>query len=196
MALLKSIPGFEGTTILAGGGVYLRHPTMADFETWADLRERSRAFLTPWEPVWPKDDLTRSAFRRRLRRYERDLKDDLAYPFFVFDGATDQLVGGLTLSGVRRGVTQSCSVGYWVAEPFKRRGYTRSALRTVIPYVFNELLLHRLEAACLPHNTASRALLTQLGFNEEGYAKEYLKINGTWQDHVLYALLEQEAAHI
>ncbi len=196
MALLKSIPGFEGTTIIGGDGVYLRHPSMTDYETWAELRELSRDFLTPWEPTWPKDDLTRSAFRRRLRRYERDLKEDLAYPFFVFEAGHDQLVGGLTLSGVRRGVTQSCSVGYWIAEPFKRRGHTRAALRAVVPYVFGDLLLHRLEAACLPHNTASRALLTQLGFVEEGYAREFLKINGTWQDHVLYALLENDTASV
>ena len=65
-----------------------------------------------------------------------------------------------------------------------------AAVRTLIPYVFNTLDLHRLEAVCLPNNEASKQLLKGVGFVEEGYARRYLKINGTWRDHLLFAIVK------
>lgn len=190
MALLRSIGKPEGEPLVEGPGVYLRYPTMSDYEEWAELREQSRHFLTPWEPTWPLDDLTRSGFRRRLRRYAKEIREDSAYPFFVFRGLDDGLVGGCTLSNVRRGVTQSCSLGYWIGENFKRQGLMTEAVRALILHVFYDLRLHRLEAACLPGNEASKHLLRNLGFIEEGYARNFLRINGTWQDHLLFAIVK------
>jgi ribosomal-protein-alanine N-acetyltransferase len=170
----------------------LRAPVMGDYAQWAQLRSTSRTFLEPWEPTWPRDDLTRSAFRQRVRRYNRDMRDDYAYAFFTFDHATADLVGGLTLSNVRRGVAQTASVGYWTGMPFSRRGYMTEALTAAVSFAFDSLRLHRIEAACLPDNEASRRLLLRTGFSEEGYARQYLKINGRWQDHLLFALLDTD----
>lgn len=178
--------------LLQGKFVYLRPPDFADWEAWVALRAESRTFLTPWEPLWPADDLTRQAFRRRIRRYQRDMRDDIAYPFFIFRKSDRSLVGGITISNVRRGVTQACSVGYWTGEAHTRHGYMRDALRTVVIHGFKQLGFHRIEAACLPHNQASQALLKQTGFTEEGYARKYLRINGSWQDHVLFGLVETD----
>jgi ribosomal-protein-alanine N-acetyltransferase len=190
MALLRTITSPEADPMIEGDGVYLRHPAVAHYEEWSELREGSRAFLTPWEPTWPSDDLTRTAFRRRARRYAKDIKEDQAYPFFVFQNIDNRMVGGCTLSNVRRGVTQSCSLGYWIGQPHKRKGLMTAAVRTLIPYVFNTLDLHRLEAVCLPNNEASKQLLKGVGFVEEGYARRYLKINGTWRDHLLFAIVK------
>ena len=165
---------------------------MKDFAAWASLRAESRSFLTPWEPTWPSDDLTRTAFRRRLRRYAKDVREDVAYPFFIFRSADGRLVGSIILSQVRRGVTQAGTVGYWIGEPFARRGYMTAAVAGVIDFAFGELGLHRLEAACLPGNGPSQTLLRRLGFQEEGRARSYLKINGRWEDHVLFALIESD----
>src|SRR5918911_3520314 len=104
MAFLRSVGGFDVSLALAGEGVRLRTPQMSDYAEWAELREQSRAFLTPWEPIWPKDDLTRAAFRRRLRRYAQDQRTDQSYAFFVFRSIDQVLVGGVTLANVRRGV--------------------------------------------------------------------------------------------
>lgn len=180
---------------VAGEGVELRPPQMRDFEAWAALRERSRAFLAPWEPSWPRDDLTRAAFRARLRRYARDVRADAGYPFLLFThdahhGGT--LVGGLTIGQVRRGVAQTAALGYWMGEPFAGRGLMTAAVRALAPFVFGALRLRRLEAACLPHNTASIRLLERVGFQREGYARQYLCIAGEWRDHVLYALLADD----
>jgi ribosomal-protein-alanine N-acetyltransferase len=172
---------------IAGAGVALRVPQSSDHAEWAALREASRSFLTPWEPIWPDDDLTRGAFRRRLKRYADDQRNDLAYAFLIFRSDDNALVGGLTLANIRRGVAQAGSIGYWVGAPFARKGYMTAAVRALIPFCLQTLRLHRLEAACIPANTASISLLEKTGFTREGYARSYLCINGAWQDHLLYA---------
>jgi len=194
MAFFRTVSFSEPLPIVEGDGVYLRAPQMSDYSEWTTLREASRAFLTPWEPTWPSDDLGRSAFRRRLRRYAEDQRADTSYAFFLFRKADDALVGGLTLANIRRGVAQAGSLGYWIGEPFARRGLMTGALQGLVPFAFGSLRLHRLEAACIPSNAASIRLLEKMGFVREGYAREYLCINGLWQDHLLFARLNGDRA--
>ncbi len=189
MALFRTVGLPEAAASIEGRLVNLRTPMPADYAEWTTLRDQSRDFLTPWEPIWPADDLTRSAYRRRLRRYAEDIRADLAYAFFVFRAEDNALVGGLTLANIRRGVAQAGSIGYWMGAPFAGRGYMSDAVRALIPFAFGALRLHRLEAACIPTNAASVRLLERLGFRREGLARQYLCINGVWEDHLLYALL-------
>ena len=193
MALLRAASPSDLGPVIESEEVTLRTPQMSDYPAWADLRAGSREFLTPWEPIWAPDELSRASFRRRIRHYLRDLREDVGYALFIFSNATDELVGGLTLCNVRRGVTQSCTLGYWVGADFANQGYMTEAVRAVIPFVFDSLELHRLEAACLPTNMASMRLLEKTGFKQEGLARRYLRINGVWQDHLLYALLDSDA---
>lgn len=179
---------------MTGDGVRLRPPRMTDYNAWSELRMRSRDFLQPWEPTWPSDDLTKSAFRRRLAAYARDIDLDQAYPFFVFRSRDEALLGGITLSNVRRGVAQMASVGYWIGLPYARRGHMLAAVRAIAPFAFQRLGLHRLEAACIPENTPSRELLLKAGFRLEGEARAYLKINGVWRDHLLFGMLAGDIA--
>ncbi|KAA5602510.1 GNAT family N-acetyltransferase [Blastochloris sulfoviridis] len=193
MGLFGPVPWSEPSVPAIGAaGVVLRTPQMADYEAWAELRAMSRDFLRPWEPTWPADDLTRSAFRRRLRRYARDQREDLAYPFLVFRADDDVLVGGLTLSNVRRGVAQSASLGYWMGLPYAGRGHMSAAVGALVPFAFRTLRLHRIEAACVPTNQPSIRLLERNQFEREGYARRYLCINGEWADHYLYARVREE----
>ncbi|MES1197452.1 MAG: GNAT family protein [Pseudomonadota bacterium] len=172
---------------LDGEGVYLRPPEIRDYADWSELREESRGFLTPWEPTWAADELSRGSFRYKLRRYAEDVRDDRAYALFVFREEDSALVGGVTLSNVRRGVAQAASLGYWAGERYAGKGYITAAVRAVTRFAFDELDLHRVEAACQPENASSRRVLTKAGFAEEGQAKAYLKINGQWRDHLLFA---------
>ncbi|HEY2662416.1 MAG TPA: GNAT family protein [Caulobacteraceae bacterium] len=188
MALLDWMAPEAGLRLEAGG-VMLRPPRASDFAAWSDLRRRSRAFLQPWEPTWPTDDLSRGAYRRRLLAYQRDMDLGQGYSFLVFLPEDDTLVGGVTLSNIRRGVAQMGTIGYWVGEPFARRGFTLGAVRAVIGFSFGRLGLHRLEAACVPENDPSRRLLLRAGFDLEGRASGYLKINGAWRDHLLFGLV-------
>ncbi len=178
----------EASRRVEGGSVYLRHPELRDYSAWAEVRSASRAFLTPWEPTWPENELTRGAFKEKLRRYADDVQEDRSYPFYVFRAEDDALVGGATLSRIHRGSAQSCTLGYWVGEPFKRQGFTRHAVRALAAFAFGDLMLHRVEAACQPDNEPSRKLLLGVGFTHEGMARAYLKINGAWRDHLLFGL--------
>ena len=168
MAFFRTVSFSEPLPIIEGDGVYLRAPQMSDYSEWTTLREASRAFLTPWEPTWPSDDLSRSAFRRRLRRYAEDQRADTSYAFFLFRKSDDALVGGLTLANIRRGVAQAGSLGYWIGEPFARRGLMTGALHGLVPFAFGSLRLHRLEAACIPSNAASIRLAGKDGFRARG----------------------------
>jgi ribosomal-protein-alanine N-acetyltransferase len=191
MAFFRTINFSDPLPSIAGDGIVLRAPQMTDYGDWAAVRETSRDFLTPWEPTWPSDDLSRSAFRRRIRRYAEDLRADQGYALLIFRNSDNALVGGLTLANIRRGVAQAGSLGYWMGLPFVRQGYMTAAVRAIIPFAFATLRLHRLEAACIPTNIGSIRLLENTGFMREGYARQYLCINGAWQDHLLYARLKE-----
>jgi [ribosomal protein S5]-alanine N-acetyltransferase len=195
MAFLRSSIGQESALVVRGRGLWLRPPAMSDYAAWAELRARSREHLTPWEPLWQRDELSRSAFRRRVRHYHREAREDLGYSFLVLRDADDELLGGLTLSNVRRGVTQAAVLGYWLGLPFVRRGYMTEAVAAVAAFAFEELRLHRLEAATMPTNAASIRVLERNGFKREGLAERLLKINGTWEDHVLHALVVEDLEH-
>jgi ribosomal-protein-alanine N-acetyltransferase len=178
--------------VVSAARLGLRYPMPEDYPAWAGLRAQSREFLVPWEPAWPEDELTRTAFRRRLRLYVRAIRAEEAHPFFLMRRSDHRLMGGLTLSNIRRGVTQSCALGYWIGQPFAGQGYMTEAVKCATRFAFSTLGLHRIEAATLPANEPSRRLLLRCGFCEEGYARRYLKINGAWQDHVLFALLDSD----
>ena len=126
------------------------------------------------------------------RRQAREAREDMGYGFFVFGRADDSLMGGVTLSNLQRGIALSCGLGYWIGEPYARQGLMTEAVRSVLPFVFETLALHRLEAACLPGNEASKRLLRKLGFGEEGYARGYLRIDAEWHDHLLFAMLSSD----
>jgi [ribosomal protein S5]-alanine N-acetyltransferase len=196
MAFFRTPTFAETFPAIEGEGVFLRQPQMSDHPEWAALRDKSRSFLEPWEPIWPADDLTRGAFRRRLRRYAEDQRSDQAYSFFIFRGVDGALVGGITLSNVRRGVAQTGSIGYWMGAPFARQGLMSRALAALVPFGFAGLRLHRLEAACITTNVASIRLLEKSGFQREGIGRQYLCINGLWQDHFLYARLKDDPPHL
>jgi ribosomal-protein-alanine N-acetyltransferase len=175
-----------------GTRVYIRPAQPKDWRPWAELRENSRDFLVPWEPTWPPDALTREAFSRRLRRQAGEWRDDEAYSFLVFTQGDDQVVGGIGLTNVRRGVAQMGTMGYWAGKPYARHGYISEAARLMLSFAFGQLGLHRVEAACLPSNIPSSGLLEKVGFTREGYARAYLRIDGKWADHLLFAILRDD----
>lgn len=194
MAFMRGLtfPGGQ-QPVIRGTDVYLRYPRAGDFVGWAAIRGESREFLAPWEPAWATDELSKGAYRRRIKRYQKETRLDSAYAFFVFRKSDDALMGGCTLSNVRRGVTQCCALGYWIGERFARQGYMFDAVRALMPFIFSTLGLHRVEAACLPSNEPSQNLLGKVGFRQEGLARGYLQINGEWRDHALFALLADDA---
>ena len=138
MAFLRATTPFE-TPVIQGAGLFLRTPSLADYPAWTELRAESRAFLTPWEPTWPADDLTRTAFRRRIRRYQAEIREDHAYPFFIFRQTDYALLGGITLSNVTRGMTQTATTRLLDGRAHAGRGYMTRAVRALAPFAFSAL---------------------------------------------------------
>lgn len=175
--------------IASGKRVDLCYPLRANYYEWAKLRADSADFLEPWEPSWTSDELSKAAFKARLRRADIELENGTGHVFFIFDHASGTLVGGISLGNIRYGMARSGQIGYWMGEAYAGKGFMQDAVKALISYGFDRLNLHRLEAACIPSNERSIAVLEKTGFTQEGLLKSYLKINGKWQDHLLFAII-------
>lgn len=167
----------------------LRPPEHGDYRAWAGLREASAGFLTPWEPIWAPDHLSRKAFTNRVYWARRAMAQGSALPVLLIRREDQALLGAITLDNIRRGPVQAGTLGYWIGQPFARQGYMREAILAMVHYAFTSLDLSRIEAACLPENHSSRGVLEKTGFKYEGVAQSYLQIAGRWRNHVLYANL-------
>ncbi|KAA3503045.1 MULTISPECIES: GNAT family N-acetyltransferase [Rhizobium/Agrobacterium group] len=189
--MLRFLSRHSDTPELRSADYLLRLPRYSDFRQWHVLRSESRQFLQPWEPTWRPDELTEGSYRTRVVRNGQEFSSGTAVSFLLFEKET-LLVGGITIGYIRRGAAQSCMIGYWVGERHAARGHMSAALKLVIPYIFNGLQLHRIEAACIPENFKSIRLLENAGFQREGLLREYLKINGQWRDHMMFSLLADQ----
>ena len=167
----------------------LRPPVHSDYRAWVTLRQDSAQFLTPWEPSWSADHLTRKGFVNRVYWANRSIAQGTALPLFLERRSDRRLLGAITLDNIRRGPAQAGTIGYWIGAAYARQGFMREALTAVVHHAFEVLDLSRLESACLPENSASRGLLEKCGYKYEGVAQSYLQINGRWRNHVLYANL-------
>ncbi len=161
---------------------------MGDYGAWADLREESRRHLIAWEDDWAPEALGVSSYKRRLKLFEREIRQGRGVSLFVFLRESRVLVGGVTLTNIRYGAARAGTLGYWIGAPFTRRGYGAAAVKALAVHAIDAIGLNRIEAACQPDNVASEALLLKCGFACEGCARDYLRINGEWRDHDLYAL--------
>ncbi|MDC0651637.1 GNAT family N-acetyltransferase [Alphaproteobacteria bacterium] len=178
---------------LTGNRIFLRPPKRRDALKWQRLRMASKSFLIPWEPAWDASSCSRRSYIRFFKNSNYLANMDRAYSFLIFNIKDKSLLGGLNVGNVRRGVSQSASLGYWIGKQYARSGYMKEALEILIPSLFLDLQLNRIEAAILENNLASKNLLKKIGFKKEGNLRKYLKINGEWQDHVLYSLLEYDS---
>lgn len=184
--------GFRRKVRIETERMTLRLPAHTDWRPWADLRARSEAFLAPWEPVWSQDHLSRRAFTNRVYWAARAEAQGTALPLLLLRRQDQALLGAITLDNIRRGPAQAGTLGYWIGAAFARQGFMREAIRAVVHHAFTQLDLSRVEAACLPENTASRGVLEGTGFKYEGVAQSYLQISGRWRNHVLYANLRHD----
>ena len=157
-----------------------------------DYYTRNRAFLAEWNPLPAPDFYTLSYHRERLRAELDLIKQDRMVRFWLFkreDVAFDTAIGNIAFSNIVRGAFQSCHLGYQLDEHEVNHGFISEALRRAIGYAFDDMKLHRIEANIMPRNLRSRRVVEKLGFVEEGLAKQYLKINGVWEDHIHCVLL-------
>ncbi|MFZ9018341.1 MAG: GNAT family N-acetyltransferase [Ilumatobacteraceae bacterium] len=179
---------------LTGRRVLLRPLRPDDFAAWREVRVRNEDWLIPWEPLrspsLPDPVRDRSAFESRCLARDRERTADHAYPFGVF--IDQQFAGEVNLNNVIRGAMQSATIGYWIDRERAGRSYIAESVVVLSRFAFEDLGLHRLEICIVPRNANSRRVMDKLAFREEGIAERFLEINGTWEDHVRYAITAEE----
>lgn len=174
--------------VLNSDRLLIRPPHPDDWRPWAELRSRSRDHLVPFEPEWAENSLTESLFSRRLAQQAKGWRDGLSCSFLIFLQDGGPVIGGINLNNICRGAAQYASLGYWLGQEFQGHGYMFEAARRILHFGYEDIRLHRVNAAAIPHNGRSIKMLRRLGFQEEGFAKAYLQINSEWQDHILFGM--------
>lgn len=175
-----------------GERIYIRMAQKQDYLQWHEVRQANFKFLQPFEPVWSKDALTKKTFYARVRHDRYSASKDEKYAFLIFDKHDDQLLGGINMNNVNRGVFQACALGYWLAKDMNSRGMMSEAVKIISNLSFSLFGLNRIQAATLVDNTASIRVLEKNGFEQEGLARRFLKINGQWQDHFLFSKITNQ----
>lgn len=181
---------------LRGRRVVLRPLAPSDFEAWRDVRSRSRDWLVKWEPRaipgQPDATVDKRAFGARCNARQRERELGTGYGFGVF--AEGAFAGEINISSVQRGPFQNAYVGYWIDQAKAGKGYTPEAFVVVARFAFEDLMLHRLQVSIIPRNESSLRVAAKLGLRNEGTALRYLEINGSWEDHVRFAITSEDWA--
>jgi ribosomal-protein-alanine N-acetyltransferase len=175
-----------------GERVYLRGHRAVEAPSLLDLRLRNREFLEPFEPVRPDSFFTLDSQHAQILGAEQAWRHDEAYAFGIFDKATDAVVGRVALSNVVRASWNNATIGYFVDHEYNGRGVATEAVGLAVKFAFEQAGLHRVQAGVMPHNSASLRVLEKVGFRYEGLAERYLRINGVWEDHRIYAITTED----
>lgn len=179
-----ALPQLESARIL------LRLANQEDGSAIVDYYSKNRLHLAPFEPTKPSYFYTKTYWYEEIKNRLNEFRDDVSLKLFLFKKENPKaIIGTINFSNFIRGTFQACTLGYGLAEAEQGKGYMTEALKIAISYGFDELNLHRIMASYIPHNQRSGNLLKRLGFVVEGYARDYLMINGQWQDHILTSLI-------
>ena len=171
--------------------VTLLRPSFA--ELMVRFRQENRGHLGPWEPLRTPQFYTASFWQAQLQANLIDFSRDESCSFVMMNPAENQILGVINFTQITRGTMQSCQLGYALGGAFEGQGYMQEGVSAAIQHVFTDLKLHRIMANYIPHNGRSARLLARLGFEVEGRARSFLKINGQWADHILTALINPDS---
>ena len=165
-------------------------PEPADAAAIVTYYKENRVHLEPWSPSWPVGFFTEEFWRDQARAARQEFKAGTAVRTMIaLKEGSSAVIGNLSLTQITRGPAQHCVMGYSLAEGLQGHGYMVEAVRGAVGYAFDELRLHRVAAGYMPHNRRSAAVLQRAGFTVEGYARDYLRIDGRWEDHILTAIV-------
>ena len=168
--------------------LYLRLLEASEAELAVAFYLENKEHLEKTGPRWTSDFFDLDRWRLQLEVNLDEFRTDQSLKLFIFEKATDSIVGFVNFNNIVRRVAQYCNVGYSLAETKQGQGFMEEALRYSIKYAFQVMNLHRIMANYMPHNVRSGNVLKRLGFTAEGFARDYLFINGRWEDHVLTSL--------
>ncbi len=153
---------------------------------------RNKDFLAEWSPEREESYYQVGRVEAMIRAQIAEAEQTRGYEFGIFQKAEGELIGTIGLSNIVYGPFRSCFLGYRLNGRDQGKGYMGEALDAVVAFAFGELKLHRLEANVMPRNLRSKRVLQKRGFRSEGLSERYLKINGVWEDHEHYVLLNED----
>lgn len=183
----------DGEVVFETARLRARLPAQRDVGPILAYYRQNLEHLRPWSPRWPPDLLTAQFWRDQVVRREAEAVAGVAYATFLFRREDDtRIIGNLSLTQIVRGAADSCALGYGLAAGAQGHGYMVEAVRGAVDFAFHELGLHRVHASYIPHNRRSAMVLRRAGFRVEGYARDYLRINGRWEDHVMTSAISDE----
>ncbi|MGI2944507.1 ribosomal protein S5-alanine N-acetyltransferase [Vibrio diabolicus] len=171
------------------GDLLLRTAEIGDADMIAEYFQANREYLKPFEPKREEAFFSVNGWLQKLIKLNELHRMGLGYYCLLVRASSGEMLGTVSFSNLSRFPFYSCNVGYSLAEKAQGHGYMRRGLTMACDYMFNVQKLHRIQAGYMPHNKRSEAVLEHVGFNREGYAKDYLLINGEWQDHILTSLI-------
>lgn len=155
-----------------------------------DFLIRNKEFFRKWSPAYEESYFSLQYHRSWLESIEREMKEGRQVNFGVYVKSNpNRIIGTVSFSNIIKGIFQSCFLGYRTDEHETKKGYATEAIARGVKYMFEEVKIHRIEANIMPVNSASIRVIEKLGFEYEGLAKKYLKVNGVWEDHCHYVLL-------
>jgi len=151
---------------------------------------QNRNFLAPYEPARSAKFYTKKYWNDRVKQNRDEFYADIACRFFIYAKTeAEPIIGAINFTMFERGPSESCRLGYSLSHDYEGKGYMAEALQTGIHFVFETMNIHRIDACYMPKNERSGRLLERLGFEVIGLARDYLLINGQWEDHFLTSLI-------
>jgi len=169
----------------------LRRPELSDAEAAADFYRRNQTFLRPYYPTFDDSQFEVNTWRQKIRRYQEETERGQTLRLFLFDPA-NRIIGVVNFVEMAGTPQFECRVGYALDEQEQGKGMISEALGAAIRYVFGNLKMHRIVAAYMPRNERSARVLRKLGFRVEGYARDYILLNGKWEDHIMTSLINED----
>lgn len=177
---------------LSGNHIYLKPLDIQDAQALLELEVNNQEFYQTFSPEREEDFLTLEYQTDLIRRSMEQREADKRYSYGIFLKTSGQMIGNIGLSFVVRGPLQSCMAGYSLDRGHNGKGYTTEAVRLIVDYAFRELQFHRITAEASPQNIGSVRVLEKAGFHQEGLARKNVKINGKWEDHLVFAIINEE----
>ncbi|KOF09659.1 alanine acetyltransferase [Planococcus glaciei] len=177
---------FEGRTC------YIRNLTVDDAEEMVQLLTRNRDYWAIYEPRHQDSYFTAMVQREKIRESIYQARENREYSFGIFEHESNNMIGHISIYGIKRLPFLSALVGYSIDEACIGKGIATEAVGLVTAFGFEQLRLHRIEAYVSPRNTGSIRVLEKSKYQKEGLLREFLYINGVWEDHFQYAILESE----
>lgn len=167
----------------------VRLPEPSDVPSIVRFYRDNMAHLQPFSPRYTPDLLEAATWTEQVHFRAREYAAREAFRAFIFaKPEPSRILGNINLTQVIRGAFQSANLGYALAATDQGRGYMTEAVSAMVAFAFEEWGLHRVAASHLPRNVRSAAVLERCGFRVEGHARDYLMIDGRWEDHVLTAI--------